>query len=75
LETNISINFENISKQNFDKNNKFETISKEFDIEKLKNDNEIKFEKTVKNDFKNNLYYDLSLEYFLPVKDLKQLDE
>ena len=71
LKSEISINWKKTWEEKNIWENKFKTFSEEISLENLKKENYIDFEKS----WEDPLFYDLVLDYFLPVENLKAVDE
>lgn len=67
----LKLNSEIIDEKKFDNSNKFDLISKNLDLNKLKDKNTLNISKQ----WDWTLYYDLSLTYDLDSKDIKARDE
>ncbi|MDD5769828.1 MAG: MG2 domain-containing protein [Candidatus Gracilibacteria bacterium] len=67
----FNLNSVEIETKKIDKSNIFESFTKSFDLKDLHNSNTFNIEK----DGSGSVYYDLSLKYFVPTKELKPRDE
>lgn len=71
INSKFKLNSELIDEKNIDDKNKLEIFSKILPLNNLKDENDFNVEKT----WNWNIYYDLSLNYYLDTKDIKARDE
>ncbi len=71
FETKIKLNWNNVDEKVFNDKNKLEIVSKYLDIGSLKDKNTLNISKT----WNWKVYYDLSMDYYLPSKNVESRDE
>jgi hypothetical protein len=71
FETKIKLNWDTVDEKIFNDKNKLEIVSKYIDLWTLKSKNTLNISKT----WNWKVYYDLSMDYYLPSKDVESRDE